>query len=412
MTDQQDKPKDSAGEATTDADAALESTSQTQSEASEEKPASTPSEPPRRRTGAWLMAPLLLLLMGAVAGLAYFGWEREQQLQTRVDQLEEALSAQRSQVSGVERQTQAVASQAETVARQSRQQIDQLQNQLQSRLSEQRRELEAQLQTLHQQLRSLSTTTTEDWKLAEAYYLMRLAAQRLLMERDTGSALALLETADGIVKSYPDADLHAVRSALAEDITTLRLANNVDLQGIYLRIAALGRQAHSLPIANHLTFDREATEEERGTEAEPEDQDIWSTIRESFRRMLDRLQDYIRISHDEEALNALTLSPAAADQLLSSLLLHLDTAQLALLREQPEIYQHSLERAQQLSLRLFADSQQRQRFVSELEALRDTDILQELPGIGASQQAMAVYLERRHRLAPRSNGQQPQEQQP
>lgn len=373
-----------------------------------------PKVPPAKRKksssgGGWFTGLLLVVLLAGLVAFGYYGWQREQALQAQVTQLDEALSGQRSQLSSLQRQTQTAVAEAEAKVEQSRQQISRMQEQLQSRLEEQANRQNAQIQTLHQQVRSLSTTTTEDWKLAEAYYLTRLASQRLLTERDTGSALALLQAADEIAKNYPDPDLHAVRSALADDIATLRLANNVDVSGIYLRIAALGRQAQALPVGEAPVFEPgDPAAEPENDAAGEEDSGIWATIRRSFQRALGNLQSYVRITRDDESLDSLMTGPAAAEQLLSSLQLNLDTAQLALLREQPEIYQHSLDRAQQIATRLFSNRQQREGFLGELEALRSTDIVQQLPSISASQQAFANYLEQRHRLAPSGNGAQQQ----
>lgn len=416
MTDQA-KHDNTSENSSSDTQASAEAEAQ-QPQSNEAAGLPPPAEPSRRRKGAssgggGFTALLLLLLLAGLAALAYFGWEREQALQVRVEQLEGVLDEQSNQLSSIQRQTQTAVAEADAKVEQSRQQLSRLQQELQSRLEESARRQSAQIQTLHEQVRALSTTTTEDWKLAEAYYLTRLAGQRLLMERDTGSGLALLQAADEIVKNYPDADLHPVRRALADDIATLRLANNVDVPGIYLRIAALAQQAQALPVGEPPVFEPESDSAESEAEgAAEEESGIWATIRRSFYRALGNLQSYIRITRDDDQLESLTTTPAAAEKLLSSLQLNLDTAGLALLREQPDIYQHSLDRSLEIAGRLFSNRQQREGFLTELQELRDSDIVQELPSISASQRAFANYLEQRHRLAPAGNGSQPQGQEP
>src|SRR5690606_8016466 len=56
-------------------------------------------------------------------------------------------------------------------------------------LEDQVARLQVTLNGQQERLRALSTTTREDWLLAEAQYLLRLANQRILTERDGANAL-------------------------------------------------------------------------------------------------------------------------------------------------------------------------------------------------------------------------------
>ncbi|MGB1191564.1 MAG: uroporphyrinogen-III C-methyltransferase, partial [Pseudomonadales bacterium] len=66
-------------------------------------------------------------------------------------------------------------------------------------------------------LRSLTSTTTDDWRLAEVEYLLRLANQRILISQDTATALSLLNTADQILLTLADPRFFDIRKAIAED---------------------------------------------------------------------------------------------------------------------------------------------------------------------------------------------------
>src|SRR5690606_5363670 len=72
-------------------------------------------------------------------------------------------------------------------------------------------ESQLRLNNHQERLQALSTTTREDWLLAEAEYLLRLANQRILTERQTANALSLMVTADDILKEIDDPDLFVVR---------------------------------------------------------------------------------------------------------------------------------------------------------------------------------------------------------
>lgn len=371
--------------------------------------AAAPANPPKR-SGGWFTLLLILILIGAVAALGYYGWQQQQQVQARIAQLNEDLQGQDQQISSLSGSMEQVRAEVQRALQESAQasqrQSQQLREQVQQELQQQNRQIEQQLGGLRDRVRAISTTTTDDWKLAEAYYLTRLAGQRLLMERDTGSALALLQTADQIVRNYPDPDLYPVRGALAEDIASLKLANNVDRAGLYLQIAALSGKLDQLQVSEPLNFEPEPAQASPPA-AQPEAEDvqgIWQSIRQSFQRALAKFSDFIRISHDNGSIRPL-MAPEEKLYLRSSLQTALDTAQLALMREQPEIYRDSLEKAGRLLQALYVQSEARGRVLAELQSLHDTDITQSLPDISESQETLGDYLDQRHRLAPQGSRQ-------
>ena len=98
-----------------------------------------------------------------------------------------------------------------------------------------------QLNAQNKQIAAFSANDHESWLRAEAQYLLRLANQRVVMARDTDSALALLDSADGILRQLDDVSLHDVRAAVAAEQAALRAVPKVDVEGIYLRLSALGR---------------------------------------------------------------------------------------------------------------------------------------------------------------------------
>ncbi|MCW8195483.1 hypothetical protein F6455_11855 [Proteobacteria bacterium 005FR1] len=382
-------------------------------EATRAKPRKARSEK-TGRGGGWVIFFLSLIFLAGLGALGYYQWLNQQDLQATMAGLNARLEGQVDQISQVSREVEQAEQEAARAIEQVSQSADERQQQaremrqqagqLQQQLEEQTRQLQQQLNGLRQQIQAITTTTTDDWKLAEAYYLTRLAGQRLLMERDTQSALALLESADKIVRNYPDPNLYPVREALADDIAELKLAEAVDREGLYLKIAALSRQITQLNFAEPRNFEPE--EDIDLPPAEPEAEPVtdegpgwWNSIRQSFAQALARLEDFVRVTRHEEPIQPL-LAPDQQLQLRSSVQTALDTAQLALMREQPAVYQTSLEKAQELIARFYAESDDRGRILAELEGLESAQIRQELPDITESQEALGKYLDQRHRLAP------------
>ena len=128
----------------------------------------------------------------------------------------------------------------------------QLDNQLQN--------IELRVNAQGKRLVELGSTTRSDWLLAEAEYLARLAQQRLQTERRVKSPLALLQSVDAILTQIDDPNLLQARSAVAADITSLRLTPDVDREGIYLELQALANSVEKL-LLNELAKPQEPVQQ-------------------------------------------------------------------------------------------------------------------------------------------------------
>ena len=89
------------------------------------------------------------------------------------------------------------------------------------------------------EVRELMGPAREDWLLAESEYLLRLASQRLLMDRDVPSAIALIKSADDILADARGLKIFELRASLAEDLASLGAVAELDTEGIFLRLNAL-----------------------------------------------------------------------------------------------------------------------------------------------------------------------------
>lgn len=172
-----------------------------------------------------------------------------------------------------------------------------------------------------------------DWLLAEAEYLIRMAGQRLLLERDITSALRLLEAADRLAKEAGGLASHGLRQALAKDIAALRLAKQVDTQGIYLEIAALMDRVPDLKrrAPGVVADSAEEVEEEEEVVGEP-----------SFMsRLADRFTDLVDFRRGDIEINPV-LPPAEEYYLRQNLVLKLQLAQIAALSANRTLFEASL----------------------------------------------------------------------
>lgn len=348
-----------------------------------------------KKSGAMVSVLIICLLVtiAVAGGFGYFAWQEIQKERQKIVELDERLDKHSQQLV---KANQAVISIEEKV---------QDQTQIFTAYNQQSDELEAklntQLQAYREQLLTLSTTSNDDWKLAEAYYLTRLAVQRLQMEKSTLDALALLQSADDIIKAQKDPELYRVREVLAADITTLQLAGAIDREGIYLQLSSIIKQLDSIPSLIPENFQNISSESNTSSNPVPEVSN--SVIENSFNNFVKHLQSYFRVQHADNKID-ISLSVQDNDLAKTRLILLLESAQLALLREHSEIYTNSLAKAQEILATYFPEDGPKQatlateKLLKLIEEIQGETILQTLPSIHGSQKILGEYLERLHKI--------------
>ena len=270
-------------------------------------------------------------------------------------------------------------------------------NEQNARLTEQKALLnEQQLRISEQQARSaeqqrrLGELSAEDqraWQLAEIRYLLRLANQRLIMAGDTQSAEALLRSADNTLRELGDADLHALRAAVAADLAAVRAIPKLDIQGLYLRVEALMREADALVL-----FELP----ERAVATEPPRAEDWQArLAQGYAAAVAKLSEYIVVSRRDVPVEAL-MDPQYEGLVRQNLRMLLEQAQAAMLSGNALLYRKSLERAEGWVTQFFKeDERSAQAMAEELRRLRDERVAVSRPDLGASLAALDAVMRTR-----------------
>ncbi|SHG71894.1 uroporphyrin-3 C-methyltransferase [Marinomonas polaris DSM 16579] len=206
-------------------------------------------------------------------------------------------------------------------------------------LAVQQAQQDEKLLSLESRLNRLNNTTKEDWKLAEAEYLIRLANQRLLLESDNSGAATLLINADDILNELEDPIVFATRKALAKDIQALKSISQFDLEGAYLKLNALYDNVQTLP-QREPSKEWQANTTEKTKEAEDSTTSKITSVLESFWKSIRSL---VVINYNHKPIKAL-LPPAEYQELITGIQLQLEIAQVALIKGEPMIYQQALSR--------------------------------------------------------------------
>jgi len=283
------------------------------------------------------------------------------------------------------------------------------QQRLARRLDDQRRALEERVAKLRETQQGLgedlaallerSGHLRNDWMIAEAEYLIRLANHRLLLDRDVDTALAALATADARLRDTGDPALIPARKALAEDMAALRALPRVDRTGLSLQLSALARQAAALPLATPTperlaaAGEPDAAPETPAAEGAPAEADRpwWASLTEAW----EILRGLIVIRQHDDPVQPL-IPPEQRFFLTQNLVLQLEQARIALLRGEADIYRERVAQARAWVARYFDGADP--AVVEALARLKDLagrDIAPPLPEITRGLAAIARYRARR-----------------
>lgn len=352
----------------------------------QQQPAGSAQAPVKTYTASFALLWLfVVLIVAAICAGALFVLRQSSSQQ-------ETIASLRAQV---EQQAQAI---------ETRQQL--LEDNLDKEFVEQQETIQSNLNDLAQQvdsnnvrLLSLTSVNRDEWKLQEAQYLLRLADQRILLEKDSQNALALALSADDVLRDIDQADLVSVRKLLVEEISVLKLAGVVDREGIYLRLSALANQIDAIPFIQPLGVQEEVLAED----AVPPDETFKQQITRNFYDLLHKLGSYVRVRDHGKTINAV-LPPAEQKYLQQNLRLMLEQAQVALLRNEDNIYQESLVKAQNWINQYYSLNEKASAVLEELQALQKEAISPELTNFSNSTAALNDYIEKREKMAAARRG--------
>lgn len=326
-----------------------------------------------KKSGSGFLA-LVILILPLLAGIAWLVWQQMQIQQTLATttqqnlQLQQSLASQSAEIEALRQRpepTPVPDNSAELV-------------QLREALNTEIRRLQQQLVAV--QNRPGPTATPDfSWKIFEAEYLINMAAQKLRLERDVGSAVSLLERADVALVAANHAGAFTVREALADDLAQLRSIEAFDVQGVYLRIESLITNVGQLDLLGSMREEFESRVADNSvpvSEAAAAPGWLDST--------LDFLGDVFVWREWEERPDAI-LAPGQETLIKLNLRLLLEQAGLALLQQDTQLFRNNLTQTSEW-LRRYAvlDSSTGRGINAELNALLALEINPPLPGLTAS----------------------------
>ena len=304
---------------------------------------------------------LVILSLTGVAGIAYMGMPYIE----KVAKLESGLDAAQQQRSADKEELQ--------------------------ELAKANQGLMLQLKHNSERLAELPGAERHDWLLAEAEYLLRLANQRLNLENDATGALAMLKAADNVLLETGNPLLDKVRAVIAQEIQAVRAVPAVDLTGAIARIQALQGQIDQLEWMPRTVSEPQVSDV---VSEEPQEESRWV---KAWSKTKAALSSIVRIRDHEEPLVA-PLSPDQHYYLQQNMHLMLEQAQVALARQNSDLYAQSIERTQKwLQQFVMMKTANTKAAIASLEELKAWQVAPQFPTISGSLQALRQLVEQQKR---------------
>lgn len=245
--------------------------------------------------------------------------------------------------------------------------------------------VQAEQQQLAQRLESVLGASRQDWRLAEAEHLLRMASLRLRALHDTNSARFLLQAADHILKEQNDPAAFAAREQLARSIAALKSNNTIDRTGLFVQLGALHQLASKLTDLS--------PEFVQGKEhAAGDDSSRWTQWWEHISR-------YLRVDFNASEQVQPLLAGQSLTQVRLALGLALEQAQWAALNGATEVYQQALQQALDILAAHFSAKDPNVSGLREqIGELREQKVSQELPDLNAALITLEAYIDTRSSL--------------
>ncbi|TOE19866.1 heme biosynthesis operon protein HemX [Vibrio parahaemolyticus] len=321
------------------------------------------------------VAIILSIIFGG--GLAYKLHEQQADYQTQIaqlqNQLEKAQASMKQELNQVKEET---IEKATTVTHKAEVVLGQQQKSIES---------------LQLAVADVKGRRPNDWLLAEADYLVKLAGRKLFLEHDVESATQLMESADQRIAALNDPSLVKLRKAMANDITKLRTVPLIDRDGLVLRLTALQQQVDKLPLANALLPEAQAVAQHEVSEDISNWQDNLMTSLKDFS------ENFITFRTRDGNVIPL-LSPEQHFYLKENIKAKLETAIKAVYQEQGEIYTTSLTTADKWAMAFFnQDDNAVKEFNKALNQLSQQNIQVEYPAKLESQSQLSDVIRERLR---------------
>ncbi|HAS8361557.1 TPA: heme biosynthesis operon protein HemX [Vibrio vulnificus] len=378
------KPEETTSDpVTTEVSTPKTSSVETNASVSQPEPTVAPQTPPattkdeQKKPSQKLSILAIIIALLGTGGVAFQLQQQNSQYQAQIaalqNQLQQTQSAMSNELNQVKQETVAKATEvthkAEVV------------------LAQQQKSIES----LQLAMADVKGRRPNDWLLAEADYLVKLAGRKLFLEHDVVSATSLMESADQRIAALNDPSLVPLRKAMAKDITDLKTIPLIDRDGLVLRLTALQQQVDQLPLANAILPEAKTVEKQQVSD----DINNWQN---NLMASLKAFSENFITFRTRDGNVIPLLSPEQHFYLKENIKAKIETAIKAVYQEQGEVYTTSLTTAEAWSQAFFnQDNNTVKEFTQSLKQLSEQKIQVQYPVKLQTQNQLADVIRERLR---------------
>ncbi|EHH3080959.1 uroporphyrinogen-III C-methyltransferase [Vibrio vulnificus] len=378
------KPEETTSDpVTTEVSTPETSSVETNASVSQPEPTVAPQTPPattkdeQKKPSQKLSILAIIIALLGTGGVAFQLQQQNSQYQAQIaalqNQLQQTQSAMSNELNQVKQETVAKATEvthkAEVV------------------LAQQQKSIES----LQLAMADVKGRRPNDWLLAEADYLVKLAGRKLFLEHDVVSATSLMESADQRIAALNDPSLVPLRKAMAKDITDLKTIPLIDRDGLVLRLTALQQQVDQLPLANAILPEAKTGEKQQVSD----DINNWQN---NLMASLKAFSENFITFRTRDGNVIPLLSPEQHFYLKENIKAKIETAIKAVYQEQGEVYTTSLTTAEAWSQAFFnQDNNTVKEFTQSLKQLSEQKIQVQYPVKLQTQNQLADVIRERLR---------------
>lgn len=316
------------------------------------------------KAGVITGAVAILLTLGLGAGLYYHSHQQnqiQQQVLTKLQaQLQDQKDSQQSLRLQLNESNQAVSSQLQQTT----------QHVADIKVSEAL--TNSQLETVQLAVANLKMRNPNEWMLAEAEYLIRIAGRKIALEQDIDTSLALLSSASRRLTQLNDPSLLPLRKVIEQDIATLTKLPRIDHDGLALKLAVQAEQVDNLVLAGFTRPDIVEDDHQLSSNSADWKENLtksWQSFSANF----------ITIRRQDNSVDAL-LSPQTAWYLTENLKTQLLQAELAVYRQDQAKFTLALKTATSWIQRYYDVNQPTtQAMLTALDTLKQAEITATYP---------------------------------
>lgn len=218
------------------------------------------------------------------------------------------------------------------------------------------------------ELRKNQTSQKEDWQLIKVRYYLERAQFNAYWDRDPSAAIALLTQADQLLEKRQAPEIFELRQAIAKEINLLKAIPILDIAGLLSQLDAAQQSVYALKPP---TIIKEAVT--------PQDSaaDTTKNGHTELSKSLSLLKKLVVIRRDDEAIKPM-MSPLFEAVVKEHIALNLQAAQWAILHDNPQVYQLSLQQAITHLKKTFNEqSQDCAALIKQLSTLQNIQTTQE-----------------------------------